>query len=47
VVRILNRPKFCAYKHKNWSFKALSGIAVEQLAESGADNLSDDMLSEM
>ena len=26
VVRILNRPKFCAYKHKNWSFKALDGI---------------------
>ena len=26
VVRILNRPKFCAYKHKNWNFKALEGI---------------------
>ena len=26
VVRILNRPKFCGYKHKNWSFKALEGI---------------------
>ena len=26
VVRILNRPKFCAYKHKNWSFKCLEGI---------------------
>jgi hypothetical protein len=26
VVRILNRPKFYAYKHKNWSFKALEGI---------------------
>ena len=26
VVRIVNRPKFCAYKHKNWSFKALEGI---------------------
>ena len=26
VVRILNRPKFAAYKHKNWSFKALEGI---------------------
>ena len=26
VVRIINRPKFCAYKHKNWSFKALEGI---------------------
>ena len=26
VVRIVNRPKFCAFKHKNWSFKALEGI---------------------
>ena len=26
VVRIINRPKFCAYKHKSWYFKALEGI---------------------
>ena len=26
VVRIINKPKFCAYKHKNWFFKALEGI---------------------
>ena len=26
VVRIVNKPKFCAYKHKNWYFKALEGI---------------------
>ena len=26
VVRILNRPKFCAYKHKNFAFKILEGI---------------------
>ena len=26
VVRILNRPKFCAYKHKNFEFKVLEGI---------------------
>lgn len=26
VVRILNRPKFTAYKHKNFSFKCLEGI---------------------
>ena len=26
VVRIVNRPKFCVYKHKNWFFKALEGI---------------------
>jgi hypothetical protein len=27
VVRLLNRPKFAAYKHKNFSFKVLVGIA--------------------
>lgn len=27
VVRIVNRPKFTAYKHKNFSFKCLEGIA--------------------
>lgn len=26
VVRIINRPKFCAYKHKNFSFKCLEGL---------------------
>lgn len=32
VVRILNRPKFCAYKHKNFAFKVLEGI-VKDVAE--------------
>ena len=32
VVRILNRPKFCAYKHKNFAFKVLEGI-VKEVAE--------------
>ena len=27
VVRVINRPKFTAYKHKNFSFKVLEGIA--------------------
>lgn len=27
VVRIVNRPKFAAFKHKNWNFKFLEGIA--------------------
>ena len=27
VVRVINRPKFCAYKHKNFAFKVLEGIA--------------------
>jgi hypothetical protein len=26
VVRIVNRPKFCAYKHKNFNFKVLENI---------------------
>ena len=26
VARIINRPKFCAYKHKNFEFKVLEGI---------------------
>ena len=26
VVRIINRPTFAAYKHKNWFFRALEGI---------------------
>ena len=30
VVRILNRSKFCAYKHKNHSFKVLEGICKDE-----------------
>ena len=30
VVRILNRPKFCAYKHKNFHFKVLEGIIKDE-----------------
>lgn len=26
VVRIINRPKFCAFKHKNFAFKVLEGL---------------------
>ena len=29
VVRVINRPKFCAYKHKNWYFKALEGLVKD------------------
>jgi hypothetical protein len=29
VVRIINRPKFCAYKAKNFSFKVLEGIVKD------------------
>ena len=48
VVRIVNRPKFCAYKHKNFLFKQISGIITERVAESAAaDIISEDILSEM
>lgn len=32
VVRIVNRPKFCAYKTKNYSFKMLEGLIKESAA---------------
>lgn len=48
VARIVNRPKFTAFKHKNFSFKLLSGIAIQQLDNTDAiNNLSEDILSEM
>lgn len=45
VVRIVNRPKFAAYKHKNFEFKVMSGIISENIEPS--DNISEDILSEM
>ena len=44
VVRILNRPKFAAYKHKNFFFKVLSGIAAESVDTA---SMTDDMLAEL
>jgi hypothetical protein len=46
VVRIINRPKFAAVKHKNFEFKVLEGIISEKLAESTAD-IAEDVLAEM
>lgn len=46
VVRILNRPKFCAYKHKNYLFKMISGIIAETVADTDVE-LSEDILSEL
>jgi hypothetical protein len=46
VVRIVNRPKFTAFKHKNYSFKVLSGIAVEKMEANGGE-VSEDIASEM
>lgn len=49
VVRIINRPKFCAYKHKNWSFKALEGI-VKVEAEAPdmeeADGINEEVMTD-
>lgn len=41
VVRIINRPTFKAYKHKNFSFKLVSGIV------SCSEEVSEDILSEL
>lgn len=48
VARIVNRPKFTAYKHKNFSFKVLSGIAIADAEASGAlEGVDADTLSEL
>ena len=48
VVRILNRPKFAAYKHKNYNFKVLSDIIKEEIVDSDKlNNMSEDMISEL
>lgn len=44
VVRIENREKFKAYKHKNFTFKLVSGLISETI---NTDNMSEDMLSEL
>jgi hypothetical protein len=50
VVRIINRPKFAAYKHKNWLFKCVEGI-VKDTAEAPdmeeADGLTEEDSSEV
>lgn len=44
VIRIENREKFKAYKHKNFTFKVVSGLISETI---DTENMSDDMLSEL
>ena len=46
VVRILNRPKFTAYKHKNHNFKMISGIIVNEIADSNVE-IPDEILAEL
>jgi len=47
VCRIINRPKFCAYKHKNYEFKQLEGIIQDKIASDTTAEISEDILSEM
>ena len=47
VVRIINRPKFTAFKHKNFLFKQIAGIITEQTADTNDITISDDILAEM
>lgn len=44
VVRIENRPKFTAFKHKNFTFKLVSGIISEN---ADIANMTDDMVEEL
>ena len=44
VCRILNRPKFTAFKHKNFSFRVISGIAKDT---ANIDSMSEDMIAEL
>lgn len=45
VVRIINRPKFAAYKHKNFLFKQITGIIKDN--DVAATIQSEDILAEM
>lgn len=47
VVRIINRPNFVSLKYKNFSFKALTSGAIDNLTTEEINNISDDILSEM
>lgn len=41
VVRIINRPKFCAYKTKNFSFKVIEGIIKDSAQEPDIEEAQD------
>ena len=41
VVRIINRPKFTAYKHKNFSFKCIEGIIKDTAAAPDMEEAQD------
>ena len=41
VIRIINRPKFCAYKHKNFEFKVLEGIIKDTASAPDMEEVQD------
>lgn len=48
VKELRKHPNFTAFKHKNFDFKVLSNIAIEQAIETGAiEKMSDDEVSEL
>ena len=46
VVRIVNRPKFTAYKHKNFTFKVLEGIIKDTATEADMEEAQEIVESE-
>ena len=47
VCRIINRPKFAAYKHKNFSFKVLEGIIKESAETPDMEEAQDISIEEI
>ena len=47
VIRVINRPTFTAYKHKNYTFKMISGIIAEAVADGNVDIVDEDILAEL
>ncbi len=41
MCRIVNRPKFAAYKHKNFAFKALEGLIKDTAAAPDMEEAQD------
>ena len=46
VVRILNRPKFTAFKHKNFYFKVIEGIIKDMSAVPDMEEAQDEYKGE-
>ena len=43
VVRIVNKPKFCAYKHKNFEFKCLEGLVKAEAETPDMEEAQDEV----